>query len=85
MFTVYVLYSVTYNKIYIGYSSNLAARLAAHNAEKGKGYTHSFRPWKVIHTEQFASKAEAQIREKQLKSAKGREFAWSLVKSSSNA
>ena len=82
MFTVYVLHSVTYNKIYIGFSSNPDARLAAHNAENGKGYTHSFRPWKVIYTEQFLTKAEAQKREKQLKSAKGREFVWELIFSS---
>ncbi len=79
MFSVYVLYSATHNKIYIGFTSNLLARLASHNAENGKGYTHRFRPWKVIHTEQFSSKVEALGREKQLKSAKGREFIWNLV------
>jgi len=40
IFTVYALYSANYDKIYIGYSSNLQARLAAHNAEKGKEYMH---------------------------------------------
>jgi putative endonuclease len=84
VFTVYVLYSITHNKIYIGFTSNLEARLASHNAEKGKGYTHAFRPWEVIHTEHFSIKAEAQNREKQLKSAKGREFVWNLVQSSNN-
>jgi len=73
VYTVYVLYSDTYQKIYIGLSSDLTARLAAHNAENGKGYTHSFRPWKIIHTESYSTKAEAQKREKQLKSARGRE------------
>jgi putative endonuclease len=84
VFTVYALYSSSYNKIYIGFTSNLEARLAAHNAENGKGYTHSFRPWNVIHSEQFNSKSEAQRREKQLKSAKGRTFIWDLIKSLSN-
>ena len=84
MFTVYVLYGVSYNKIYIGFTSDLEARLAAHNAENGKGYTHSFRSWKVIHSEQFNTKSEAQKREKQLKSAKGRAFIWDLVKSFTN-
>ena len=79
MFTVYVLYSELHNKIYIGFTSNLEARLASHNAEKGKGYTHRFKPWKVIHTELFEIKAEVLKREKQLKSAKGREFIWNLV------
>ena len=81
MFTVYVLYSISYTKIYIGFTLDLEARLSAHNAEKGKGYTHSFRPWKVIYSEQFNTKSEAQKREQQLKSAKGRAFIWDLVKS----
>jgi putative endonuclease len=51
LFTVYALYSVDHDKIYIGFTSSLQARLAAHNAEKGKGYTHSFRPWKTIYFE----------------------------------
>ena len=84
MFTVYVLYSIGHNKIYIGFSSNLEARIAAHNAEKGKGYTHAYHPWKVIHTEFFEAKSEAQKREKQLKSARGRAFIWNLIKSSSS-
>ena len=79
MFTVYVLFSVAHNKIYIGFTSNLEARLASHNAEKGKGYTHRFQPWEVVYTEQFSSKSEAQSREKQLKSAKGREFVWNPI------
>ena len=84
MFKVYVLFSVDHNKIYIGYSSNIEARLASHNAENGKGYTHPFRPWKVVHIEEFSDKAEALEREQQLKSAKGREFVWNLIKSSHN-
>ena len=35
MYTVYVLYSSLYDKIYIGYTSDLNARLLSHN-ELGK-------------------------------------------------
>jgi len=38
-----------------------------------------YRPWKVIYTEVFSEKPEAMKREKQLKTAKGREFIWNLV------
>lgn len=31
MYTVYVLYSIRYDKIYIGYTSNLKERLLQHN------------------------------------------------------
>ena len=68
-----------YNKIYIGYTSNIEQRLLSHNELETKGYTLKYRPWKLIYTEVFFEKLEAMKREKQLKSAKGREFIWNLV------
>ena len=79
MFTVYALYSENYDKIYIGYTSNIEQRLLAHNELETKGYTLRYRPWKLIHSEIFPNKALAMKREKQLKTAKGREFIWSLI------
>ncbi len=79
MFTVYVLFSVTFNKIYIGYTSDLAARFLSHNKLANKGWTVKFRPWELVYTEQFNSKGEAMQREKELKSARGRIFIWELI------
>ncbi len=79
MFTVYVLYSEKFNKIYVGYTSNMEQRLLSHNILETKGYTLKYRPWKVIYTEAFSEKPEAMKREKQLKTGKGREFIWDLV------
>ena len=81
MFTVYVLYSVKFQKIYVGYTSDLLNRLKSHNELGRKGWTIRFRPWQMIHTEIFESKAEAMNREKQLKTAAGREWIWKLVRS----
>ncbi|SHM55402.1 putative endonuclease [Cyclobacterium lianum] len=67
MFTVYVLYSEKFNKIYIGFTSDLEKRLISHNELGKKGWTIKFRPWNVIHTEKFESKKEAMDREKYLK------------------
>ncbi|MBV8389836.1 MAG: GIY-YIG nuclease family protein, partial [Mucilaginibacter sp.] len=53
MFTVYVLYSQKFNKIYIGYTSDLAHRFLSHNQLATKGYTIKFRPWVIAHTEEF--------------------------------
>ncbi|MEM9390746.1 MAG: GIY-YIG nuclease family protein, partial [Bacteroidota bacterium] len=61
---------------------NLQSGLDSHNIYSKKGYTVKYRPWKVIHTENYANKKEAMNREKQLKTAKGREFIWNLVKNS---
>jgi len=80
MFTVYVLYSKSSDKIYIGFTSNLEQRLLSHNELGKKGWTIKFRPWELVHTEEFEEKADAMRREKALKSGQGRDFIWSLVK-----
>jgi putative endonuclease len=73
-FTVYVLHSVSFDKIYIGYTSNLESRLRSHNELATKGWTMKFRPWNVVHSETFESKILALKREKELKSYQGRLF-----------
>ena len=80
IFTVYVLYSTKFDKIYIGYTSDLEQRLLSHNVFANKGYTIKYRPWEILFTEQFASKTEAMSREKQLKSGVGREMIWNLIR-----
>ena len=79
MFTTYVLYSGKYDKIYIGYTSNLQQRLLSHNELATKGWTIKFRPWKIIYKEKFETKSEAMKREKQLKSYQGRTFIRNLI------
>lgn len=74
MFYTYVLHSTYTNKIYVGFTSNLEGRLLSHNVLATKGWTINFRPWILIHVEEFITKGEAIKREKELKSAKGREF-----------
>jgi putative endonuclease len=38
-----------------------------------------FRPWQLIYTEEFLEKSGAMKKEKELKSAKGREFIWAMI------
>ena len=79
MFHVYVLYSPLFNKIYIGFTSNLSQRLLSHNTLAKKGWTVRFRPWDVIFTESFDNKKDALFREKQLKGAACRAMIWNLI------
>ena len=46
-----------------------------------KGYTIRFRPWKLVFLEKYDSLADSIIREKQLKSARGRDMIWKLIQS----
>ncbi|MEO8147895.1 MAG: GIY-YIG nuclease family protein [Bacteroidia bacterium] len=74
MYTVYVLYSKNHNKHYTGYSSDFQKRFISHNEFGTKDWTTKYRPWKIIFTKEFESKADAMKYEKWLKSGVGREF-----------
>ena len=75
----YVLFSPSHNQIYIGYTSDIDGRILSHNELATKGWTIRYRPWSLVHQETFATKKEAMAREKQLKSAKGREFIRKII------
>jgi len=79
MFVVYALYSSAFDKIYIGFTSNMEERFKSHNELSKKGWTLKFRPWQIIYQESFSSKAEAMKREKEFKTATGRKFIRSLI------
>ena len=74
MFYTYVLYSEIYDKIYIGFTSDLEKRLLSHNILAAKGWTIKYRPWKLVYTENFEVKDDAMRREKALKTSAGRRF-----------
>ena len=74
MFTVYILYSFVHNKTYTGFTSNLIQRFYSHNFLGNKDWTNKYRPWVVIFTETHETKNDALLREKELKSGKGREW-----------
>ena len=74
MYTVYVLYSKSFDKIYIGFTSDIDQRLVSHNHPDNKGWTRKFAPWTIVYSEQYGLKSDAMTREKQLKSHQGREF-----------
>ncbi|MFI5152715.1 MAG: GIY-YIG nuclease family protein [Chitinophagales bacterium] len=50
MYTVYVLYSESFDKIYIGFTNNIQERFLSHNEKSKSGWTVRFRPWLIIYT-----------------------------------
>ena len=78
MHFVYVLYSASKDKFYIGSSANPAERLNKHNA-KHKGFTGNNSDWVIVLIEPYATKPEAEKRERQLKAWKNRERIEALV------
>ncbi|MDZ4225464.1 MAG: GIY-YIG nuclease family protein [Candidatus Andersenbacteria bacterium] len=72
-FYVYILESMTDNKHYIGYTSNLRRRLEEH--DKGKNFSTKFRrPFKLIYFEGCLHSEDAKRREHYLKTHQGRKF-----------
>jgi putative endonuclease len=70
-YIVYILFSVTKNRYYIGFTSDLEQRVLRHN-QISKGFTGNVNHWEVVYNESFSSKAEAVKRELQIKSWKSR-------------
>jgi putative endonuclease len=68
---VYILYSPSHNRTYVGQTNNLVSRLSYHNSGKVKS-TKPFRPWVLIHSESFSSRSDAMKKEKWFKSTSGR-------------
>ncbi|CAN5613762.1 hypothetical protein BH11BAC1_BH11BAC1_21590 [soil metagenome] len=66
MFHVYILFSFSSNRFYIGQTENIEGRLKRHNS----GSEHStkpFRPWQLVCSIEKNTRSEAIILERKLK------------------
>ena len=66
MYTVYILYSVNFDKFYVGQTDNMDDRIRRHNG----GYnlsTKPYRPWMIKLTIPKATRADAMLLERKLK------------------
>lgn len=52
---------------YTGYTKNLEFRLEQHVLGRGARYTRMHKPKKLVYLEEFATRREAMIRERQIK------------------
>jgi putative endonuclease len=75
MYFVYLLRSIKYpDKVYIGYTENLEARLKEHNLGNSL-YTSKYTPWEIVTYVGFRSQIKAIEFEQYLKSGSGSAFA----------
>ncbi len=75
---VYLLFSKSSNRYYVGSCANIDERLKRHNA----GATPSSktgRPWIVVYSEQFDTRSEAIKREYYIKRMKSRKYIENLI------
>jgi putative endonuclease len=73
MYSVYILYSTSSKKTYVGFTTDVERRLFEHKISEMRGFTLRYRPWKLMRTESFNNKSEAIARERFLKTGRGRE------------
>ena len=75
MYYVYLLRSLEdTSKTYIGYTTNVAQRLATHNSG-GSLHTKQYRPWKLICYIAFDTSEKAMAFERYIKVGSGHAFA----------
>jgi predicted GIY-YIG superfamily endonuclease len=68
---LYILYSESGDRYYIGSSENPTRRLKYHNSIE-KGFTSRYRPWRLEYTRKYTDKKSAQAAERKVKSWKSR-------------
>ena len=77
MFFVYIIYSASKDKYYIGQTSDIENRLETHCVRKNLGASD----WVLKYSETFATRSEAVKRESEIKNKKRRAYIESLISS----
>ena len=72
MFYVYAISSLNRNYIYVGFTSDLNARVERHNQKREKT-TRAYTPFELIYSEEVGTRIEARRLEKYWKSGIGKE------------
>jgi putative endonuclease len=73
MYHVYILYSATINRYYIGSCENIEVRIQQHNSGRNAS-TKGGVPWQLKKVEDYLIRSEATQRESYIKKMKSRKF-----------
>ena len=79
MYFVYILYSKSFDRYYVGHCEDVDVRLKRHN-NKGVPSTKAYVPWELVYSENFTTRGEASSREKFIKQKKSRRYIQFLLK-----
>ena len=77
---IYILYSKSLYRYYIGHTNNIKRRLIEHNAAQSKS-TKAGIPWTVVYSKPPNSRSEAAKEETRIKKMKSRKFIERLIAS----
>jgi putative endonuclease len=79
MYFIYILYSASANKYYVGHTDNLERRLFEHNNGMTRFTSNIASDWIIMYTETFESRTLAAKREREIKARKSRVYIQSLI------
>jgi putative endonuclease len=79
MHYVYIIYSETADKYYVGSTTNPEGRLQAHNHPMNKGWTKRHQPWELVYTQGYTTKVEAEAQERKIKSYKSKKMILHII------
>jgi putative endonuclease len=72
-YAVYILYSVSLDRFYVGQSKNHIERLERHQSGRNKS-TKAGIPWEIVHVEFFDDRPSAVRKERQIKNIGSRRY-----------
>ena len=79
MFKVYIIYSAFLDRYYVGSTANIEDRLFRHK-NSGSKSTKSASDWELVYSEEFDTRSEAVMREREIKGKKSRKYLEALIK-----
>ena len=80
MFYVYIIYSASSDKFYVGHTDNVRHRVIEHNTSERKTFTSKHRPWELkVYFEAGESRGDAMKIEKSIKNLKSRMLIENIV------
>ena len=76
---LYIIYSASLDRYYVGFTHDLNLRVARHNSGSSRS-TKAGIPWILVYYEEFETKSEAIKRENYIKKMKSREYIENLIR-----
>ncbi len=79
MYYVYILYSKSHDRYYVGQTNDVERRLIEHNENPRMTYTHKFRPWELVRQYEVDTRSNAMKLERYIKKMKSRKIIERLI------
>ena len=78
MFYIYIIYSKSFDRYYVGSCQNIEQRIDDHLNSRSK-YTKIAKDWELKYSESFETRSESYQREMQIKKMKSRVYLEKLI------